>query len=125
MLVASGVFGLVWMLARHVISTPSKVELELTPKYLFRRGSYRFTRSRLFLFFTNLWLYLRKPFVRGIEANALAKHTPESILILGWKRDVRSFVPSAFFADRSGWPCILCLRQGPAAARVAYLSSLR
>jgi protein-S-isoprenylcysteine O-methyltransferase Ste14 len=55
-LVGVGVACLIWILALHFAQTPERVELEMTPKYLLRRGPYAVTRNPMYLAGLTLWL---------------------------------------------------------------------
>jgi protein-S-isoprenylcysteine O-methyltransferase Ste14 len=55
-LVVAAVACLIWVLALHFVQTPERVELELTPKYLLRRGPYAVTRNPMYLAGLTLWL---------------------------------------------------------------------
>ncbi len=57
-LIVVGVAGacLIWILALHFVQTPERVELEMTPKYLLRRGPYAVTRNPMYLAGLTLWL---------------------------------------------------------------------
>ncbi len=55
-LILTGLGGVLWTMALHLAQTPSKVELERTPKYLLRQGPYQFTRNPMYLAELILWL---------------------------------------------------------------------
>jgi protein-S-isoprenylcysteine O-methyltransferase Ste14 len=54
-LVAGGTACLIWILFMHLAKTPTRVQLELTPRYLLNEGPYRFSRNPMFIAVLVLW----------------------------------------------------------------------